>query len=181
MPDRTFELLKSLYNEEFAKKYLQKKQKAEELPKRKLEEIKAFADEHIPASENFAIKYDNYDVLLVEVPRKDSLRQVKETSAGNYKTTVIWRGLESLRGPFLTVFTWSKELAEEISRSPNAFYYIIGTLKERQYQGEKTYTFNMVGAVLIAKAESTATEEVQEISDEEIEEFFSDSDVEVNL
>lgn len=179
MVDKTYELLKQLYGEKVANTYLQRKRKAEELPKKKLEEIRAFADEHIKESPNFAVKYDNYDVLLVEIPVKDSLRQVKETSAGNYKLTVVWYGIESLRGPFLTVFTFNKDPAQEMSNNPGAFYYIIGTLRERMYQGEKTYAFNMVGAIFLAKPEKT--ESVPEVSDEEIEQFFEDSDVEVNL
>lgn len=177
MTDRTYEVLKALYGEEFARKYLAKRRVAEVLSKEELKKIREFADKMMPQSEDFRVKYENHDVLLVETPTREDLRQLKETSSGNYKATVVWNGAPG-DSNFVAVFG-PKEVLEPLTRP--GLFYIVGRLNEREYNGRKTYAFNCVGVIDLTEGLDVSIEEVKELSEEEeraveedfeVEEFF---------
>ena len=98
------EVLRKTFGEEFLEKYRRARARAEAIPQKRLKEIEEFAKEHMKDSENFALKYNNLDVLLVFAPVKDELLEIRKTSAGNYKVVATWLGSESLRGRSLVSF-----------------------------------------------------------------------------
>lgn len=164
-----YEKLKALYGEEFARKYLAKRRSAmSALTPEQLEEVKKFADEHIPQSDDFAVKWNGYNVLFVETPDRADLREPKPTSGANWRALVLWEG-SPYDSNFVTVFAPEEE-AKKLARK--GFFYLIGRLKERQYNGKPSLVFNAVAVIEVAVVE-------KEILDEEIEEFFSDEDFEV--
>lgn len=141
------ELLAKLFGEEFLRKYEEARAKAEQIPAQKLEQIKQFALQNMANSDNFALKYDNLDVLLVQAPSQNHLREVHKTNAGNYRVCAIWLGNTSLRGPFISVFCADQSTAQTIVRGSEAFSLIVGKLREQTYEGDKTYSFRCQGVI----------------------------------
>jgi hypothetical protein len=166
MTDPLYEKLKALYGEEFARKYLAKRRSAmATLTPEELEEVKAFADEHMPESDNFAVKWNGYDVLLVETPSRDDLREPKPTSGANWRALVTWAG-SPYDSDFVTVFAPEAE-AKKLAKK--GLFYLVGKLKEKQYNGKPSLVFNAVAVIEVATVEGP---EVRELPDEEVEEFF---------
>jgi len=156
------EALKKAFGEEFLEKYRRARARAEAIPQKRLEEIKKFAKEHMKDSENFALKYNNLDVLLVFAPVKDELLEIRKTSAGNYKVVATWLGSESLRGPFISVFCGLEEHAKTIVRKENAATIIVGKLREDTYEGDVTYSFRCMGVIPVEDEENEGYEPAEE-------------------
>jgi len=156
------EVLKRMFGKEFVEKYRKARARAESIPQQRLEEIKKFAMENMKDSENFALKYNNLDVLLVFAPVKDELLEIRKTSAGNYKVVATWLGSESLRGPFISVFCGLEEHAKTIVRKENAATIIVGKLREDTYEGDTTYSFRCMGVIPIEDEEDEGYEPANE-------------------
>ena len=156
------EVLKKAFGEEFLEKYRRARARAEAIPQKRLKEIEEFAKEHMKDSENFALKYNNLDVLLVFAPVKDELLEVRKTSAGNYKVVATWLGSESLRGPFISVFCGLEEHAKTIVRKENAATIIVGKLREDTYEGDVTYSFRCMGVIPVEDEENEGYEPAEE-------------------
>jgi len=164
-------VLEKMFGKEFVEKYRKARAKAEKIPEKRLEEIKKFAVENMDP-DRFAVKYNNLDVLLVFAPRRENLLEIKKTSAGNYKVTAVWYGNQSLRGPYISVFTGLEEDAERIVRHPEAVSLIVGKLRESMYEGDLTYNFRCLGVVPLEgdKEEFTRSgSEVEPANEEEID------------
>jgi hypothetical protein len=140
-------VLERMFGEEFVKKYREARAKAEQIPQQRLEEIKQFAKENMASSENFALKYNNLDVLLVFAPMNEELLEIRKTSAGNYRVVAVWYGCQSLRGPFISIFCGLEELARKIVRTTGAASLIVGKLREETYEGDLTYSFRCQGVI----------------------------------
>jgi len=140
-------VLEKVFGKEFVEKYREARARAEQIPQKRLEEIKQFALENMKHSENFALKYDNLDVLLVSAPNTSDLLEVRKTSAGNFRVVAVWYGSESLRGPFISVFCGLEEHARKIVREEGAVSLIVGKLREDTYEGDKTYSFRCQGVI----------------------------------
>lgn len=156
------EALKKAFGEEFLEKYRRARARAEAIPQKRLKEIEEFAKEHMKDSENFALKYNNLDVLLVFAPVKEEFLEVRKTSAGNYKVVATWLGSESLRGPFISVFCGLEEHAKTIVRKENAATIIVGKLREDTYEGDTTYSFRCMGVIPIEDEEDEGYEPAEE-------------------
>lgn len=156
------EALRKTFGEEFLEKYRRARARAESIPQKRLEEIKKFAEEHMKDSENFALKYNNLDVLLVFAPVKDELLEVRKTSAGNYKVVATWLGSESLRGLFISVFCGLEEHARTIVRKTNAATIIVGKLREDTYEGDVTYSFRCMGVIPVEDEKEQGYEPAEE-------------------
>jgi len=148
------EVIRREFGEEFLRKYQQARARAEAIPTTFLDKIKEFAKEHMKDSDNFALKYENFDVLFVVAPSRDDLLEVRKTNAGNYKVTAIWYGSKSVRGPFISVFCNLEEQARKIVRSPNAPSLIVGKLRESTYEGDLTYNFRCFGVIPLGDEEA---------------------------
>jgi hypothetical protein len=162
------EVLRKLFGEEFLEKYRRARARAEALPQRRLEEIKKFAIENMGYSENFALKYDNLDVLLVSAPSREDLLEVRKTSAGNYRVVAVWYGCESLRGPFISIFCGLEEHAKTIVREPGAASLVVGRLREETYEGDKTYSLRCLGVIPLDEEEAEGSQE-EEVKEEDID------------
>ena len=161
-----YEILAEKYGEDFAKKYLAKRRGAvDELTPEELEKAKEFADEAMKHSEDFHVVWEDYDILLVETPKRDDLRQLKQTSSGNFKATVVWNGAPGDTN-FVAVFG-REETLKPLTKQ--GIFYIIGRLQEREYNGKKTYAFNCKGVVTIVDLSG-----VKEVSTEEEDEALED-------
>jgi len=155
------EKLKKLFGEEFLEKYRQIKSRAAMVPERKLAEIRDYAmrmmrDQALTNPEfDFRVKYGNLDILMVSTPEGDTLREIKTTSSGNYKVTMIWNGSKSIFGPFVAVFIPAerRDIAEMLTREPGEVFFIVGKLKEQFYQGDITYSFRLLGVIPIMEEE----------------------------
>jgi len=156
------EVLRKAFGEEFVEKYRRARARAEAIPQKRLKEIEKFAMENMKDSENFALKYNNLDVLLVFAPAKEELLEVRKTSAGNYKVVATWFGSESLRGPFISVFCGLEEHAKTIVRRENAATIIVGKLREDTYEGDITYSFRCMGVIPIEDEENEGYEPANE-------------------
>ena len=148
------EVIRREFGEEFLRKYKQARARAETIPTTFLNEIKEFAKKNMKNSDNFALKYENLDVLFVVAPSRDDLLEVRKTNAGNYKVTAIWYGSKSVRGPFISVFCNLEEQARKIVRSPNAPSLIVGKLRESTYEGDLTYNFRCFGVIPLGEEEA---------------------------
>jgi len=155
-----FEKLKRLFGEEFAKKYYNALQESQRISAEKLEEIKRFAMKIMPQTEDFKVKYEKWDVILVQVPQ---VPQVKRTSSGNYKVGLLWAGAKSITGPWISAFFSRKEEADMVASKPSEFFLLVGKLRVREYQGGPTYSINVVGVIPLGEeglvAEETELEE----------------------
>ena len=161
-------VLEKMFGKQFVEKYRKARAKAEQIPEKSLKEIEQFARENMDA-DRFAVKYNNLDILLVFAPQNEDLLQIKKTSAGNYKVTAVWYGSESLRGPFISVFTGLEEDARKIVRHTEAASLIVGKLRESMYEGDLTYNFRCLGVIPLeeSKEEITKSESELEPADEE--------------
>ena len=141
------ELLEKLFGREFLEKYEKARARAEQIPAQKLEAIKQFALQNMSNSEDFRLKYDNLDVLLVQAPSKPELLTVHKTNAGNYRVCAIWLGNTSLRGPFISIFCADQDTAQKIVREAEVFSLVVGKLREQTYEGDKTYSMRCQGVI----------------------------------
>ena len=142
--------------EKYAQRYFQALNEAQRVSKDKLEEIKRFALKTLPHSEDFRVKYDKYDVIIVQVP---AVPQVKRTSSGNYKIGLLWPGAKgSIGGPWISAFFSSKEEADKVASRPGDFFLLVGKVRTREYMGGPTYSINVAG--LIELGEEEVPEEV---------------------
>jgi hypothetical protein len=143
----SFEALERVFGREFVEKYQRALARAQELPKEKLEVIKRFALDAMRDSADFRVRYDNLDVILAQAPRDPKKFPVVRTGAGNYKVGMIWAGGRSMRGPFISVFCADKETAQQLVAVPERPWLLVGKLQERQYLGDVTYSFRLMGAI----------------------------------
>ncbi len=163
-------VLERIFGKEFVEKYRKARAKAEMVSEQRLKEIKQYAIEHMKDVDNFALKYENLDVLLVFAPSKDDLLKVKKTSAGNYRVAAVWYGCESLRGPFISVFCGIEDLAKKIVRCKGAATLIVGKLREETYEGDVTYSFRCHGVIPIDESDMSNEEDSDEFeAQEEVE------------
>jgi len=152
-------VLERIFGKEFVEKYRKARARAEMVSEQRLKEIKQYAIEHMKDVDNFALKCDNLDVLLVFAPSKDDLLEVKKTSAGNYRVVAVWYGCESLRGPFISVFCGIEDLAKKIVRCKGAASLIVGKLREETYEGDVTYSFRCHGVIPLDEDEADVSKE----------------------
>lgn len=166
-------VLEKMFGKEFMEKYRKARARAEMVSEKRLREIKQFAIENMKDSDNFALKYENLDVLLVFAPSKDDLLEVKKTSAGNYRVVAVWYGCESLRGPFISVFSGIEELVRKIVRYKGAASIIVGKLREDTYEGVVSYSFRCHGVIPLdddsigVGGNETETDEIENVNEEE--------------
>lgn len=163
-------VLEKLFGREFLEKYRQARARAEQIPQQRLEQIKQFAIEQIRNTKSFSVKYDNLDILLVFAPYNEELLGVKKTSAGNYKITAVWYGSESLRGPFISVFTGLEEHAKQLVRATGAPSLIVGKLREDSYEGDITYNFRCLGVIPLQE-DSDIIDAEKNTEDKDFKEF----------
>ena len=140
-------VLEKIFGPEFVERYRKSLAKAQEIPREKLSAIRSFAVEALKASEDFHVKYDNLDVILVQTPRDLTKFPVVRTSAGNWKVGMIWPGSKSLRGPFISVFTALREDADKLASRPEKLWLLVGKLQERTFEGDVTYSFRCQGII----------------------------------
>jgi hypothetical protein len=143
----SFEVLERVFGREFVEKYQRALARAQELPREKLEVIKKFALDAIRDAVDFRVKYDNLDVILAQAPKDPSKFPVVRTTAGNWKVGMIWAGSRSMRGPFISVFCADKETAQQLVAVPERPWLLVGRLQERQFAGDVTYSFRLMGAI----------------------------------
>jgi hypothetical protein len=141
------EAVQKIFGREFAEKYKRALSEARKIPKEKLEKAREFAMATIKDSADFRVKYDSYDVILVQAPHDPSKFRPKETKNSNYRTAMIWAGSRSLSSPFISVFCATRDDAEKIVSKPNKLWLLIGKLQEKPYKGDTSYTFTCFGIV----------------------------------
>jgi hypothetical protein len=142
------EAVKKIFGQQFAEQYQKALAKAQEIPQVKLEAIKKFVLDALKNNpEEAKVKYDNLDVLLVQTANDPTKFPVVRTSAGNYKVGMIWAGSKSMRGPFISVFTADKEVADRLAATPSKPWLVVGKLQERTYEGDVSYSFRAQGAI----------------------------------
>jgi len=143
------DILEKIWGKEFAEKYRQALAKAQAVPQEKLEAIKRFAIDKIRESLDFHVKYDDLDIILVQTASDPTKFPVVKTSAGNYKVGMIWAGSKSMRGPFISVFTADVDIANKLAAIANKPFLLVGKLQEREFAGDKTYSFRLMGVIEI--------------------------------
>ena len=136
-----------IFGEQFAAKYREALQKAQEIPKEKLRQMKDLVVELLKASSDFKASFDKFDVILVTTPTSVERFPPKKTSAGNWKVTMIWPGSQSLRGPFISVFVTEEKDAKLLSNTPDKAFILIGKLQAQSYMGDTTYSFRTAGII----------------------------------
>jgi hypothetical protein len=137
-----------IFGPEFWEKYQRALAKAQEVPKTKLKKIWEFVKSNPPNEENdFHVKFDDLDILIVQAPRDTTKFAPVKTNAGNWKSTVIWAGSKSARGPFVSVFTAIHEDAVKLSSTPSKFWIIVGKMQQKEFFGDITYSFRLLGII----------------------------------
>jgi hypothetical protein len=136
-----------LFGEQFARKYQEALQKAQEIPKEKLRQMKPLLIELLKSSSDFRATFDKFDVILVTTPTNVDRFPPKKTSAGNWKVTVVWPGSQNLRGPFVSVFVSEEGDAKLLSSTPDKAFILIGKLQTQSYMGDTTYSFRTAGII----------------------------------
>lgn len=151
--------LERIFGKEFVERYLKSVAEAQKVSKEKLEEIKRFALNVLPNTRDFRVKYDKYDVILVQVPR---MPVVKRTSSGNYKVGLIWAGaIGSITGPWISAFFANEEDAKKIAGRPEDFFLLVGRVRVRQYMGGETYSINVAGVIELGEEEVSEFRELE--------------------
>jgi hypothetical protein len=145
--DRVTEKLAKIFGQKFAEKYREALQRAYEIPKQKLNEMKPLIIELLKSSESFRAQFDRFDAILVTTPASVERFPPKKTSAGNWKVTMIWPGSQSLRGPFISVFVADESDAKLLSSTPEKPFILVGKLQQQDYMGDVTYSFRTVGII----------------------------------
>ncbi len=169
-------VLERLFGKEFVEKYQKARAKAERIPEKRLEEIKQFALENMKDAENFSLKYDNLDILLIFAPHNDDLLEVRKTSAGNFRVVGVWYGCESLRGPFISIFCGLEEHAKTIVREAGAPTLVVGKLREDTYEGDKSYNLRCLGVIPLQE-DSNIIDAEKDSDDSDIEEIDKEWDM----
>jgi hypothetical protein len=136
-----------IFGEQFATKYREALQKAQEIPKQKLEQMKPLVVELLKTSNDFKASFDRFDVILATTPTNVERFPAKRTSAGNWKVTMIWPGSQSLRGPFISVFVTEEKDAKLLSSVPDKAFILIGKLQSQNYMGDVSYNFRVAGII----------------------------------
>ena len=136
-----------IFGEQFATKYREALQKAQEIPKQKLEQMKPLVVELLKTSSDFKASFDKFDVILATTPTNVERFPPKKTSAGNWKVTMIWPGSQSLRGPFISVFVTEEKDAKLLSSTPDKAFILIGKLQSQTYMGDVSYNFRVAGII----------------------------------
>jgi len=144
---RSMDAIARLFGDQFAKKYQEALQKAQEIPKEKLRQMKPLLIELLRGSSDFRASFDKFDVILVTTPSNIDRFPPKKTSAGNWKVTVVWPGSQSLRGPFVSVFVSEEGDAKLLSSTPDKAFILIGKLQTQSYMGDTTYSFRTAGII----------------------------------
>ena len=144
---RSMDAIAKLFGDQFAKKYQEALQKAQEIPKEKLRQMKPLLIELLRGSSDFKASFDKFDVILVTTPGNIDRFPPKKTSAGNWKVTVVWPGSQSLRGPFVSVFVSEEGDAKLLSSTPDKAFILIGKLQTQSYMGDTTYSFRTAGII----------------------------------
>ena len=144
---RSTDAIAKLFGEQFAAKYREALQKAQEIPKEKLKQMKPLLIELLKSSSDFKASFDKFDVILVTTPTSVERFPPKKTSAGNWKVTVVWPGSQSLRGPFVSVFVSEERDAKLLSSTPDKAFILIGKLQVQNYMGDTTYSFRVAGII----------------------------------
>jgi hypothetical protein len=136
-----------LFGEQFATKYKEALQRAQEIPKEKLRQMKDLVAELLRTSNDFKASFDKFDVILATTPTNVERFPPKRTSAGNWKVTMIWPGSQSLRGPFISVFVTEEKDAKLLSSVPDKAFILVGKLQAQSYMGDTTYSFRTAGII----------------------------------
>jgi hypothetical protein len=144
---RSMDAIAKLFGEQFAKKYQEALQKAQEIPKEKLRQMKDLVVELLKTSSDFKASFDKFDVILATTPTNIERFPAKRTSAGNWKVTMIWPGSQSLRGPFISVFVTEEKDAKLLSNTPDKAFILIGKLQSQTYMGDVSYNFRVAGII----------------------------------
>ena len=166
----------ALFGRDFYERFVKAINEARRLSESQLEEIKRFALQHMRDSENFKLRYDKWDVILVQVPNNP---EVKKTSSGNFKLGLIWPGAAgSISGPWISAFFSRQEDAEKLASKPGDYFILVGKLREREYAGGPTFSINVLGVIEL-EAESVgeiAAEQQKERPRGDVEEKASEVD-----
>ena len=152
----SWDVLEKYFGSEFVKKVQEQLAEAQELPERKLEEIKKFAIPEMARTGQTLVKYKDpetgreFDVVLCHTPNDPKAMNVKKTSAGNWKVGLVSPAVKSLRGPWLSVFLSKEEDARALETLPGGTWLlVVGTLKEAEYGGDVTYNIRSVGIIVL--------------------------------
>jgi len=139
--------LEKVFGKDFVQRYRAALAKAGAVPKEKLEEIRSFALNTIKDAPDFRVKFDKWDVILVQTPRNTTNFRSKETVTGIFKVPMIWAGSKSFRSSFISVFVPTKEDADRLLSQPDKIWLLVGKLQQRSYEGDITYSFNCFGII----------------------------------
>ncbi len=152
----SWDVLERLFGSDFAKKVQEQLQEAQELPEKKLEEIKKFAIPEMARTGETKVKYKDpetgreFDVVLCHTPNDPRAMNVKKTSAGNWKVGLVCPAVKSLRGPWISVFLSKEEDARAIEGLPGGTWLlVVGTMREAEYGGDTTYNIRSVGVIVL--------------------------------
>ena len=168
----------ALFGRDFYERFVKAINEARKLREDQLQQIKQFAVEHIRDSEDFHVRYDKWDVILVHVP---SNVEVKKTSSGNWKVGLIWPGAGargSISGPWISAFFSRQEDAEKVASRPGDYFLLVGKLRQREYAGGPTFSINVLGVIEL-EAESVgeiAVEQREEKPRGDVEEKAREAD-----
>lgn len=144
------EALAKIFGSELVERYYILKRRFDRIPKSTLDKIKKYAKENFRHSNNLALKYNNYDILLVFAPYSEDMLKVTQTTTGDYRVVALWYGADPAIGPFLNIFTSHQEMASQIVRESGAATVICGKLRETEYDdNKKGYNFWCQGVILV--------------------------------
>jgi len=141
------EVLKRIFGEDFQERYQRALARAQQIPSEELEAIKRFAVEALKSSEDFRVRYGDFDVILAQTPAEPGKFPILRASTGYYKVAMLWPGSKSIRGPLVSVFTADRSTAEKLSSTPNKAWLLVGRLQERRWQGDVAYIFRLRGVI----------------------------------
>ena len=171
------EKIVAIFGKDFYERFMKALNEARKIREDQLEEIKRFALEHMKNSEDFHVRYDNLDVILVQVP---SNCEVKKTSSGNFKLGLIWPGAGfrgSISGPWVSAFFTRQEEAEKVAGRRGDYFLLVGKLRQREYAGGPTFSINVQGVIeLEAESVGEITVEQEEKPREDVEEKAQEAD-----
>jgi len=148
-----YEKLERIFGPDFVQRYKQRQQELATLPEEWIE--KAFNDtiEQLKFSPDFRAKWIDprgreWDVLILQIPLKTF--EIQETQSGSFRYPLVWLGTTSA-SPFVSAFFPTREMAEKVADPANAGVpiFVVGTLREREVEGETMYSINVRGMKII--------------------------------
>ena len=151
--EKTKDILAKIFGESFAQKYRESLQRAQEIPRQRLKEMKPYLIELLKESEDFKAQFGKFDVILVTTPANPDKFPPKKTNAGNWKVTMVWPGSASLKAPFISVFVADEMGAYLLNSIPEKPFILVGKLSTQNYMGDLTYSFRVAGIIDLGSEE----------------------------